>query len=321
MLLNFSEWLIFDLLGFSSQSQLPQVLSFFIYDSIKILFILFAVIGAIGVARSYIPRQKLRNWLNRKGFKPYIFAALFGAVTPFCSCSSIPIFIGMVSAGISLGVVFTFLIVSPLINQYLVALMAASFGWEISGLYVASGLIMGITAGAVLGKLNLEKYINEDLFTGTPGDSEKKIEFHRFKDRVKYGIEEAVSITGKIWYWVVAGVAVGAIIHNYVPQETVQSVVGSAGILGVPVAVVLGVPMYGSCAAIVPIAVVLFRKGVPLGTALSFMMAVAALSLPAAIMMRRAVRARLIVIFFAITTAAIILTGYIFNIVQNLLAL
>jgi hypothetical protein len=313
MLLNFSNWLIFSLLGFSPDSRLGESLSFFVYDTVKILLLLFAVIFIIGVLRSYLPRRKLKKWLHKEGIIAYILAALFGAVTPFCSCSSIPIFFGFIAAGIPLGVVFTFLIVSPIINEYLVVLMAASFGWQIAALYVVNGIIIGIAAGAILGKLNLERYIVKDIFNDENGNGAA---YPDFKSRIRYGFREASSITGKIWYWVVAGVAVGAIIHNYVPQAAIESVVGKAGFLGVPIAVVLGVPMYGSCAAIVPIALVLFQKGVPLGTALSFMMAVSALSLPAAIMLRRAIKIQMIIIFFGVTTAAIIFTGYLFNMLQ-----
>jgi len=224
-----------------------------------------------------------------------------------------------VSAGISLGVTFTFLIVSPLINEYLVVLMAASFGWKIAVLYVISGLTIGITAGIILGKLRLEKYINTDLFTNQYDVDNTTTEYPDFNSHLKYGYNEALSITIKIWYWVVVGVGVGAFIHNYVPQETIQSIIEKAGVFGVPVAIILGVPMYGSCAAIVPIAVALFQKGVPLGTALSFMMAIAALSIPEAIMLRRAIKLQLILIFFAITTVAIIITGYLFNILQVLM--
>ncbi len=311
MLLRLSNLLVFDLLGFREGSRPGEALSFFIYDSLKILFLLFAVIFIIGVLRSYLPRQKLKKWMKRANLKAYLFAAFFGALTPFCSCSSIPIFFGFIATGIPLGVVFTFLIVSPLINEYLVVIMAATFGLRISILYVLNGIVIGIAAGVLLGRMNIKKYIVADLFNDENNNSPK---FPEFKSRLRYGLKEASSITAKIWYWVIAGVAAGAVIHNYVPQQAVESVISRAGIFGVPIAVIMGVPMYGSCAAIVPIALVLFQKGVPLGTALSFMMAIAALSLPAAIMLRRAIETRLIIIFFAVTTAAIIFTGYLFNI-------
>lgn len=319
MLLKFSNWLVFEIFGLAAGSRIGEALSFFIYDTIKILLLLYVLIFIIGVIRSYLPQNKLKLWLNKKGIKANFFAALFGAVTPFCSCSSIPIFIGMVDAGISLGVTFTFLITSPLINEYLVVLMAASFGWKIAVLYVISGMLIGIISGVIMGKLNLEKYLNNDLFSNQNNVENNVIMYSTFNSRLKYGYNEAMSITKKIWHWVVVGVGIGAFIHNYIPQEAIQSIISKTGIFGVPLAVIIGVPMYGSCAAIVPIAVVLFQKGVPLGTALSFMMAIAALSLPEAIMLRRAIKLQLIIIFFAITTVAIIITGYLFNILQKLI--
>ncbi len=317
MLLKFSNWLAFEIFKLAEGSRIGEALSFFIYDTIKILLLLFVMIFIIGVLRSYLPQNKLKIWLNKKGIKANFFAALFGAVTPFCSCSSIPIFIGMVGAGIPLGIVFTFLIVSPLINEYLVVLMVGSFGWKISILYVISGMLIGIVSGVIMGKLKLEKYLNNDLFSDQNNAENNVISYPNFNSRLKYGYIEAISITKKIWYWVLIGVGIGAFIHNYVPQEAIQSIIGKAGIFGVPLAVILGVPMYGSCAAIVPIAIVLFQKGVPLGTALSFMMAITALSLPEAVMLRRAIKLQLIIIFFAITTVAIIITGYLFNILQK----
>lgn len=319
MLLKFSNWLVYEIFGLTAGSRIGEALSFFIYDTIKILLLLFVMIFIIGVIRSYLPQNKLKIWLNKKGIKAYLLAALFGAVTPFCSCSSIPIFIGMVSAGIPLGVVFAFLITSPLINEYLVVLMAGFFGLKITILYVISGVLIGITSGVVIGKLELEKYLNNDLFSDQNNTENNIALCPNFTSRLRYGYNEAILITKKIWFWVVIGVGIGAFIHNYIPQEAIQSIISKTGILGVPIAVVLGVPMYGSCAAIVPIAVVLFQKGVPLGTALSFMMAIAALSLPEAIMLRRAIKLQLIIIFFAITTAAIIITGYLFNVLQKLI--
>ena len=240
-------------------------------------------------------------------------AALFGSVTPFCSCSSVPIFIGFMEAGVPLGVAFSFLITSPLVNEYLVVLMLGFFGWRIMALYVGSGILIGAVAGAVLGRMQLEKYLVRDLVVENGAITESQ-SFSDFGARMKFGFDEASSITKKIWLWVLIGVGIGAGIHNFVPQETLQRIAGSAGIFSVPIAVLVGVPMYGSCAAIVPIAIVLFQKGVPLGTALAFMMATAALSLPEAIMLRRAMKLELILVFFGVTTIAIIIIGYLFNV-------
>ncbi len=318
MLLKFADWLTYDIMGLSSDTRFGGAVQFFIYDSIKILLLLFVLIFIIGIIRTYLPQHKIKQWMGRKGIVGNVFAALFGAITPFCSCSSIPLFLGFLEAGIPLGVTFSFLVASPLINEYLVVLMLGFFGWKITVAYVLSGLFIGIISGLVLGRMNLESYLVSDLVGKRDADNQER-PFPKFTSRIRFGWEESTSITRKIWVWVLVGVAIGAGIHNYVPQETIQSIISRTGIFSVPIATVLGVPMYGSCAAIVPIAVVLFQKGIPLGTALAFMMAIAALSLPEAIMLRRAMRLRLIALFFGVTTLAIIFIGYIFNFLQTIL--
>ncbi len=318
MLLRFADWLTFQVLGLDPKSKFGAAVDFFIYDSIKILLLLFVMIFVIGVLRTFLPHEKLKAWMEKKSGWGYIFAALFGAVTPFCSCSSIPFFISFVKAGIPLGVCFTFLVTSPLINEYLVVLMAGFFGWKITVLYVVSGLFVGILSGFVIGKLKLEKHLVADMVSADL-DSHAEKPILGFRKKVYFGFEEAVSIVRKIWVWVLVGVAIGSVIHNYVPQDAIQALMQRTGIFSVPIATLIGVPMYGSCAAIVPVAVVLFQKGIPLGTALAFMMAVAALSLPEAIMLRRAMKLRLILAFFGITTLAIIVIGYLFNFLQVVL--
>ncbi|MBN1157032.1 permease [Candidatus Woesearchaeota archaeon] len=296
-----------------------EILSFFLYDSIKILLLLFTMISVIGFLRSYIPPDKVKRFLSGKrlGFGN-LLASLFGAVTPFCTCSSIPIFLGFLEAGVPLGITFSFLITSPIINEYLVVLMLGFFGWKIALAYVLSGVIIGVISGLMLGRMNLERYLVRDL--DFMGIEKEKSRFRTVKDRIIFGFNESKSIVKKLWLWVLLGVAVGAVIHNYVPQEFIQKAISATGLFGVPIAVLLGVPMYGSCAAIVPIAVVLFQKGVPLGTALSFMMAISSLSLPEAIILRRAMKLKLIAIFFVIVSIGIILTGYLFNELQAVLA-
>ena len=318
MLLKFADALVYGLLGLDRAKPLSGAVHFFVYDSVKILLLLFTMILVIGVLRTYLPQAKIKRWMGRRGGVGSFLAALFGAVTPFCSCSSIPIFFGFLEAGIPLGVSFSFLITSPLINEYLVVLMFGFFGWKITALYVASGLLIGTLSGIILGRMRLERYLVSDFISSAKETGEGQV-FRSFRERLRFGWQESCSITRKIWGWVLIGVGIGAVIHNYVPQETIQSIVGSMGFFSVPVAVILGVPMYGSCAGIVPIAVVLFQKGMPLGTALGFMMAVAALSLPEAIMLRRAMKLPLIAIFFGVTTLAIIVTGYFLNFLQHVL--
>ena len=320
MLLNFSDWLVYQVFGLSRASVFAGALDFFIYDSVKILFLLYIMIFVIGVLRTFIPQGKIKHWMAKKGEMGNVYASLFGAVTPFCSCSSLPIFLSFLKAGIPLGVAFSFLVTSPMINEYLVVIMLGLFGWKITFLYVLGGLLIGIFSGIVIGNMRLEKYLVSDLFNGDQGvPSGGEAPIPTFKDRLIFGLDEAGTIVKKIWYWILAGVALGAFIHNYIPQEKIQSVIGGTGIFSVPIATILGVPLYGSCAAIVPVALVLFQKGIPLGTALSFMMAVSALSLPEAIMLRRAMKLNLILIFFGIVTIGIIIIGYVFNFLQTAL--
>ena len=312
------DWLTYSVFKLDPGSKLGSSINFFIYDSVKIILLLFVLIAAIGFLRSFISQQKIKSWISgAKGWGNF-FASLFGAVTPFCSCSSIPIFISFLKAGVPLGITFSFLITSPLINEYLVVLMLGFFGWKITLMYVISGMAIGIVSGVILGRMKLEQYIEKDILSEEAGEI-FEIKYKGIRQRILFGIQESNSIVRKLWVWVLIGVGLGALIHNYVPQEAVQAIIGKTGIFSVPIATIIGVPMYGSCAAIVPIAVVLFQKGFPLGTALAFMMAVAALSLPEAIMLRRAMKLKLIAIFFGITTLAIIITGYLFNALQGIL--
>jgi uncharacterized protein len=308
------DWLVYGLFGLSTESRLADSINFFIYDSIKIMLLLFVMIAAIGFLRTYLPQEKVRKWLSGKGkLTGNLMASIFGAITPFCSCSSIPIFIGFIEAGVPLGTTFSFLITSPLVNEYLVVLMLGFFGLKITALYVLFGVLIGVLAGFILGELKLEKHLVKDI--ASPKTTKKEAKYD-LGGRFKFGLNEAWAITKKLWIWILVGVGIGAIIHNYVPEEFINSIISSGGIFTVPLATVLGVPIYGSCAAIVPIAAALFDKGVPLGTSLAFMMAISALSLPEAVILRRAMRLRLLAIFFGIVTLAIIITGYVFNILE-----
>lgn len=311
---------VYGVLNLPVQSKIAGVINFFIYDSIKIILLLFTLITVIGFFRTFLPQQKIKAWLTKsKGFGN-LFAALFGAITPFCSCSSIPIFFSFIEAGIPLGIAFSFLITSPIINEYLVVLMFGFFGWKITLAYVISGIIIGVGSGLILGRLHLERYIVQDMVTPDAEIFGKGVKYQGFKDRIAFGFREALSIIKKLWIWVLVGVGIGAGIHNYVPQEAVQGMIGKTGFFSVPIATLIGVPLYGSCAAILPVAIVLFQKGFPLGTALAFMMAVSALSFPEAIMLRRVMKLKLIAIFFGVTTLGIIITGYLFNLLQKILS-
>ncbi len=311
MLTSLTDLLIYELAGLDPESKFGGAVHFFVYDTVKIFLLLAVMIFAIGFLRTWLPEDRLKRWMGRGGLLGNFIAALFGAITPFCSCSSIPIFISLLKAGVPLGVTFSFLITSPIINEYLVILMVGEFGLPVTIAYVGSGLLIGTVAGGVLGRLKSEKHLESDIIAAAHSETEE-VE-HTFATRLRYGWDEAASVIKQIWLWVIVGVGIGAFIHNYVPQETIHSLMHATGVFSVPIATALGVPMYGSCAAIVPIAVVLFQKGIPLGTALAFMMAMAALSLPEAIMLRRTMHLKLIGIYFGITTLAIIFTGYLLN--------
>jgi uncharacterized membrane protein YraQ (UPF0718 family) len=317
MLTSLIDSLLYGGFGLDPESRVSGALHFFLYDTIKIFLLLAVMIFVIGFIRTWLPQDRLKQWMGRGGLWGNFIAALFGAITPFCSCSSIPIFISLLKAGVPLGVTFSFLITSPIINEYLVILMIGEFGLPVTVAYVGSGLLIGTVAGAILGRLKLEKHLETDIIDAAHADS--TVIEHKIATRLRYGWDEAVSVIRQIWLWVIVGVAIGAFIHNYVPQATIHSLMEATGILSVPIATVLGVPMYGSCAAIVPIAVVLFQKGIPLGTALAFMMAMAALSLPEAIMLRRTMHLKLIAIYFGITTLAIIFTGYLLNLLAQVI--
>lgn len=310
-MLELVDLVIKDWLGVDVTTRLGGAIHFFVYDTLKIFLLLAVMIFLIGVVRTWLPEEKLRRWMGAGGIWGNVVAALFGAITPFCSCSSIPIFISLLKAGVPLGVTFSFLVTSPIINEYLVILMAAEFGVPITLAYVGSGLLIGTAAGVVLGRMRLESMLEQDIVSSAHSN-EEAVE-HTWRTRLRFGWDEASHVIRQIWVWVLVGVGIGAIIHNYVPQETIHGMMEATGIFSVPLATILGVPMYGSCAAIVPIAVVLFEKGIPLGTALAFMMAMAALSLPEAILLRRVMRLGLIALFFGITAVAIMATGFLLN--------
>lgn len=312
------DWVLYDLWGLDSSLRSVQTLNFFVYDSLKILLLLFVMIFIVGVLRTYMPLYKIKKWLSGKRLGlGNLIASLFGAVTPFCSCSSIPIFLSFIKAKIPLGVTFSFLITSPLVNEYLVVVMLGMFGWKITLAYVVFGVLIGFISGLILGEMKLEKYLVKDIFKD---DTHLKKELYTsFQARIDYGVKEAATIVRKLWMWILVGVGTGAMIHNYIPEEMIHTIIAKGGIFTVPVAVILGVPMYGSCAAIVPIALVLFQKGIPLGTALAFMMAISALSIPEAIILKRAMKAKLIGLFFLIVTISIIVVGYLINFLQGFL--
>jgi len=319
MLQSIVDGFVYKVLKLSPELKLSKMINFFLYDAVKIILLLFVLITVIGFLRTFLPQRKIKEWLTKSKGLGNLFASLFGAITPFCSCSSIPIFFSFLEAQIPLGIAFSFLITSPIINEYLVVLMFGFFGWKITLAYIVSGIVIGVSAGLILGKLHLERHMVQGMVTADRDIFENKLKYQGLKSRIMFGVNEALSIIKKLWIWVLVGVGIGALIHNYIPQEAVQGVISKAGFFSVPIATLIGVPLYGSCAAILPVAIVLFQKGFPLGTALAFMMAVSALSLPEAIILRRVMNLKLIAIFFGITACGIIITGYLFNLLQKIL--
>ncbi len=307
----FTDWLLYGTLSLEKETRLAESLDFFVYDSIKILLLLFFMVFIMGTIRTFISQKRIKQALSGKiPVIPNILSSMFGALTPFCTCSSIPIFISFMKAGVPLGIAFSFLITSPLVNEYLVVLMFGYFGWQITLTYIISGIILGTIGGMVMGKLGMEKYLVADI-TNNKGGKERK--FRSLKERLVFAFHESQDIVSKTWIWIIFGVGIGAVIHGLVPDELIRSAVAASGALAVPIVVLIGIPIYANCTGVLPIAVALFVKGVPLGTALAFMMAASGLSLPEAIILRRAMKLPLLAVFFAIVALGIIVIGYLFN--------
>lgn len=321
MIQSFADWLVYGLFGLDAATHLGTSVNFFFYDTIKILLLLFIISSIMGVVNAYLPIEKLRNFLVSRrlyGFQ-YLFASLFGAITPFCSCSSIPLFIGFVKGGIPLGVTFSFLITSPLVNEVAVAIFLGAFGLKATLVYVISGVILGTIGGFVLGKFRLERYLSSwvrDLQNQSEIETaEWEAEHIPFIKRLPTILRDALGIVRGVLLYVMIGIAIGAAMHGYVPDGFFEQYLAADKWYSVPLAVILAVPMYAGAAGIVPVIQVFVAKGVPLGTAIAFMMGVVGLSLPEATMLKKVMTWRLIGIFFGIVTIFIIISGYLFNII------
>lgn len=311
----------FDLIGLNPVSHFGTSVNFFFYDTIKILILLFLISSLMGVVNAYFPIDRLRTYLTTRklyGFQ-YFFASFFGAITPFCSCSSIPLFIGFVKGGIPLGVTFSFLITSPLINEVAVAMFLGIFGIKATLVYAVSGILMGMIGGFVLEKFKLERYLS-DWVKQIQADSEEETEVWvaektSFIDRLPSIINEGWDIVRKVLVYVLIGIAIGAAMHGYVPENFFAQYLSADKWYAIPMAVILAVPMYANAAGIVPVIQVFVAKGVPLGTAIAFMMAVVGLSLPEATLLKKVMTWKLIGIFFGTITVFIVLLGYLFNVI------
>ncbi|MFC1637688.1 permease [Candidatus Margulisiibacteriota bacterium] len=301
--------LAFGLLRLDPATPLGESVHFFIYDVVKIALSILVVISVISYLRTYVSPAKIKSWLTRQRFGlGYFVAAGFGAISPFCSCSSIPLFIGFIEAGIPMGVAFAFLITSPLVNEIVFVLMLGTFGLQTALAYAGFGILLGVVGGMVLQRTGLEKDIIH-VERGGP-----KFEYpETLRDRLKFAYEETAWIFKKIFPFIIIAVAIGAFIHGYVPTELITRYIKSQSIFAVPLAVIIGVPLYAGCSTLVPVIFAFTQKGVALGTALAFMMAIAGLSFPEAILLKAVLRLRLLLIFFGIVAAGIITVGYLFN--------
>lgn len=318
---NIADWLVFSVFQLKQKTHFAEALHFFIYDSIKILLLLIFVIFFMGIINSYFPVEKVRNYLSRKklyGFE-YLTASMFGVVTPFCSCSSVPLFIGFVKGGIPLGVTFSFLITSPLVNEIAIGLFLSLFGVKITLIYVISGILLGTISGIILQKLKLEKYLTtwvKQILENSEKEQNKFIlEKQNFKKRLPVIWSEVTKILKGIVPYLLIGIAIGGLMHGYIPEGYFVQYIGKENVFAVPIATILGVPMYANASGVLPIIQVLVNKGIPLGTAIAFMMAVVGLSFPEAMLLKKVMTLKLITIFFSVVTLCIILSGYIFNLI------
>jgi hypothetical protein len=312
VLKNFADYVVFDLLMIRPGTHLGEALNFFIYDTIKIFFLLSVIIFIVAVIRSYFPPEKTRRILSRR--RVYVgnaLAASLGIVTPFCSCSAVPLFIGFVESGVPLGVTFSFLVSSPMINEVALVLLLGLFGWKIALTYVGTGLVIAIISGVVIGKLKMEKYVQDYVYQMKVGNAE--IPNQSFREKIKYARDYTGELLKKIWPYILVGVGVGGFIHGYVPSEFLVKYAGPGNPVAVPVAVLIGVPLYSNAAGTIPIVQALMGKGMPIGTVLAFMMAVTALSFPEAVILKNVLKMRLLLVFFGIVALAIIGVGYLFN--------
>lgn len=319
MIQNLADWLVFSIIGLDNETALGSAVNFFVYDSIKILLLLFLISALMGIVNAYFPVERLRNYLSshRLYGLQYLLASLFGAITPFCSCLSIPLFIGFVKGGIPLGVTLSFLITSPLVNEVAVAMFLGSFGIKATLVYVISGILLGCVGGFVLGRMHLEPYLS-DWVKQVQLQSEKQTaeweqERTSFMQRLPIVIRDSWRIVRGVLLYIFIGIGIGAFMHGFVPEGFFEQYMSRDNWYAIPLSVMLAVPMYANAAGIVPVIEVFVAKGIPLGTAIAFMMAVVGLSLPEATLLKKVMTWRLIVVFFTTVTLFIILSGYLFN--------
>jgi len=312
----FADWLTYSVFGIIPKTLLAGAVNFFIFDTLKIFILLFVIIFIVSFIRTYLPPEKIRLFLAKKNkLTGHILASLLGIVTPFCSCSAVPLFLGFVEVGVPLGVTFSFLIASPMINEVALVLLFGLFGWKISLLYILSGLIIAIVSGLFIGRMKVEYLVADFVWQNKPrNNTVLEIKMSR-KERMAYALNYAVDIFKKVWPYILIGVGLGAWIHGYVPADFLAQYAGADKWYAVPLATLIGIPLYSNAAGVIPLVSALTEKGVAIGTTLSFMMAVTALSLPEFMILKKVMKTKLIVIFASAAGAGIILTGYLFNLI------
>ncbi|OAD46232.1 permease [Polaribacter atrinae] len=318
---NIADWFVYDVLNLNKEQLLAEALNFFIYDTTKILILLFVIIFLMGIVNSYFPIDKVKNYLSRNKLYglEYLMASLFGVVTPFCSCSSVPLFIGFVRGGIPLGVTFAFLITSPLVNEVAIGLFIGLFGVKTTIIYVVSGILLGTISGVILQKLKLETYLTpwvKEVLANAQKEQDLFIaEKQTLQQRLPIIWAEVLTILKGVIPYVIVGIAIGGFMHGYIPEGFFEQYMAKDNLFAVPIATILAVPMYSNASGILPVAQVLVAKGIPLGTAIAFMMGVVGLSLPEAMLLKKVMTLKLIAIFFGVVTFCIIISGYIFNLI------
>ena len=314
MLKYLADSLVYTLMGIQPGTMLGEALNFFLYDSMKVFLLLVSIIFTVAVIRSFFPPEKSRKLLgNRREYIGNFLAACLGIVTPFCSCSAVPMFIGFVEAGLPLGVTFSFLISSPMVNEVALVMLWGLFGWKIAFIYTATGVMLAFFGGIIIGKLKLEHLVEEYVYQIKVGESETIVP--TWKERLGYAWDYTKDILRRVWLFVLIGIGVGAWIHGYVPMDFVLKYAGPGNPFAVIVAVLIGIPLYSNAAGTIPIVQALVEKGLPMGTALAFMMSIVAISAPEMIILRKVIKLKLIAIFVGIVTVAIIIIGYLFNVI------
>lgn len=307
-----ADLLVYDIFGIAPDTMLGEALDFFFYDTMKIFFLLAVIIYAVAIIRTFFPPERARQLLgNRRQYVGNVLAALLGIVTPFCSCSAVPMFIGFIEAGLPLGVTFSFLVSSPTVNEVALVMLWGLFGWKIALLYIATGVTLAIISGIVIGRLNLEDQVEDYVYAIRMGQQE--IVVPTWRDRRDYAWEYMKDILRRVWLFVLIGIGIGAWIHGYAPIDFVARYAGADNPLAVPIAVLIAIPLYSNAAGTIPIVQALVEKGMPMGTALAFMMAIVAISIPEMVILRKVIKPKLIAIFAAIVSVAIIIIGYLFN--------